>query len=113
MQSLLSLVRLKYLVLLISFFDKVEFMSQTCPHCMSEIDDQATVCPNCHAKYRSTFEMNPSASKGVGFLLLITAFLWFVTFTGQWIWGVFFSAVLFSFISVFAIKGGMQKKWWN
>lgn len=90
-------------------------MSQTCPHCMSEINDRATVCPNCQAKYRSNFDMDPEgAGKGVGILLLITGGLWWL-FSGlnDWSWGLLGAAIAFSAISVYVIKLNMKKSWYR
>jgi hypothetical protein len=43
---------------------------------MTEIADNATTCPGCHAKYRTTFSMNPNLYKSFGIFAFATFIGW-------------------------------------
>jgi len=90
-------------------------MSQTCPHCMTEIADNATTCPGCHAKYRTTFSMNSTISKIFGFSAIITTLFIVMLFSDNREHQIkdYVEVLVFILITIGLFTIGNKKKWWN
>lgn len=88
-------------------------MSQTCPHCMTEIADNATTCPGCHAKYRSNFDMQPWTKKALGFSIIAAILSWGAMYDYGLSLGTVLSALGFTASTFWLFKFGNTKVWWN
>lgn len=94
-------------------------MSQNCPHCMTEINDGATTCPGCHAKYRSTFSMDPRTKKIFGFIIIAAVIPWVMLFDEIFYgkdslsgWG-YLAIPALTALAYFTYKAWSENKWWN